>query len=390
MDDLTLIRAFRAERADGDPEARATAWRALEARFELASTTSPAVPARPRRRGLLVLAGAAALSAIVACILVLSSGPTAEPAAAKVLQLTAGVAADSPPDALPGPGQFLYTRTKSLELQGWTRGRPPSFGGTSAWPNAFAALLPTTREFWISPDGVGRSREVLGTPRFFSDAERDRWEQAGAPLPAPFDPSSQDAPPSSEVQVLGARRGVIDVKLPTPKGLGPGLGYPDLSAVPTDPATLRRAIRGREIAGISYSSSGKRTGPQPPLDVEETIGGLWELLGRPNATPALRAAAFGAMAELPGIGLDRGATDLVGRSGYAVTYADGHGLRDEYIFDPGTAAILGQRSVILDPSRTHMWDGIPAGTVIRDTAYLQSEVVDSMRAPGGSGAAGER
>jgi hypothetical protein len=29
MDDLTLIRSFRAERADGDPRARAAAWRAL-------------------------------------------------------------------------------------------------------------------------------------------------------------------------------------------------------------------------------------------------------------------------------------------------------------------------------------------------------------------------
>ena len=84
MDDLTLIRDFRAEHDDGDPRARAAAWRELEARLEPASVPQTG-PARSPRRGILALAGVGALAAIVAGILAIGSGPAAEPAAAQVL-----------------------------------------------------------------------------------------------------------------------------------------------------------------------------------------------------------------------------------------------------------------------------------------------------------------
>ena len=52
MDDLTLMREFRAERAAPDPKARADAWRVLEARIQAegasASFVEDALP-RPRR-----------------------------------------------------------------------------------------------------------------------------------------------------------------------------------------------------------------------------------------------------------------------------------------------------------------------------------------------------
>lgn len=379
MDDLTLIRSFQAERAGDDPGARAAARQALEARFGPASPTAPAKSARRRRRGLVALAGAAVLSLAVACLLILSSGPNAEPAAAEALRITAGVAADSPPDPLPGPGQFLYTRTISLELQGWLRGRPSSFGGPLNQPGAFTALLPTKREFWISPEGRGRSRETTGRPRFFSTAERSRWRQAGSPLPAPFDPSTDL---SKNVHILEARRGVIDIELPRQQGFGPNFGFPGLAGLPTEPEALRRAVRDREVAGIGNNPGGRPVESLGPLDTEETLGGLWGILGQPNASPALRAAAFGAMAELPGIELDRDATDLVGRRGYSITYTDKYKLRSEFIFDPETATVLGQRTAVLEPRQTPAWEQIPPVTVIRDTAYLQSGVVDSIRERG--------
>jgi hypothetical protein len=61
MDDLTLIRSFRAERADDDPRVRAAAWQQLEARFDPVPTTSRATPIR----GLLVLACLAAVAALI-------------------------------------------------------------------------------------------------------------------------------------------------------------------------------------------------------------------------------------------------------------------------------------------------------------------------------------
>jgi hypothetical protein len=375
MDDLTVIRSFRAEDADGDPDARAAAWRALEAKFESASPPAQARPARPLRRGLLALAGAATLSAFVAGLLILSSGPAAEPAAAEVLHATAAIAAESPA-VLPGPGEFLYTKSSALEFEGWTRGRGPSYGATTALPGAFAALVPTVREFWISPEGAGRSREVLGTPRFLSSAEQRRWEEAGSPLPSPFEPGTKRPHVGDGARVLESARGVLDIELPAQEGFGPDIGFPGLADLPTEPEALRLAIQNREPGAILNEHGGKPAGE--PLDTEETIGELMSILSQPNATPPLRAAAFDAIAELPGIELDRDAADLLGRSGYAIRYADKHSLRNEYIVDSETSTVLGERTVLLDPERSPMWEQIPAGTALRDVAYLQTEVVNSM------------
>jgi hypothetical protein len=369
MDDLTLIRSFRAEHDDGDPRARAAALRALQTRFDAASAIPPASPARSRRRALLTLAGAGAIAGIVAGILLLGSGPTAEPAAAEVLRRIANVATDSPPEPLPGPSQFLYTKTKTLELQGWDPDRRGgSMGGLLKQPGAFNALVPVDRESWLSPEGAGRSREAMGTPRFLSNAEQSRWEQEGSPLPGRFD-----------------RSGVIDIEIPKPPegpGLGPNFGFPDTSGLPTEPEALRLAIQNHPLPGTGNRPGGRP--PDTPLDTEETILGLWGILQQPVIAPELRAAVFNALAELPGIELDRDATDLAGRSGYAISFFDQEsGLRGEYIFDPETSAILGERTVLADPGRSPSNQGLPAGLVIRDNAYMQSGIVDSTREPAG-------
>jgi hypothetical protein len=377
MDDLTLLRDFRAERADDDPRARAEAWLALEARLNPAPIAHPASPARSPRRGVLALAGVGAIAAIVAGILVLSSGPTAQPATAEVLHGVATVAAGTQPQSLPEPGQYLYRRTKTLELQGWIPGtRRSSMGGIINRPDALAALVPVEREFWMSPEGSGRSREVLGTLHFISDAEKSRWEAKGSPLPGHFNADGRDTILGTDVDVLEASGGVIDIELPDPpgRGLGPNFGFPDVSGMPTEPEALRLTVQDKLAAGF-----GKRPLPEP-IDTENTIIGLWGILQQPVISPKLRAAAFNALAELPGIELDRDATDLVGRPGYAISFVDQvSGIRNEYIFDPETSEILGENSVLAEPGRSPGWDGIPADTTIRETAYLRGGVVDSTR-----------
>jgi hypothetical protein len=249
-------------------------------------------------------------------------------------------------------------------------------------PNAFTALIPTDREFWMSPEGARRSRETLGTPEFLSSAEESRWKQAGSPLPGSFDPSDQDTHSGwmghmTDIggHLLEVRRGVLDFETPKMEGFS----FPDVAGLPSDPEELRLAVQNRQIPGIGNNPGGKPLDTLEPPDTEETIGGLGGILGQPNATPALRAAAFNALAEMPGIELDRNATDLVGRPGYAISYADKYGLRGVYVFDPETSALLGQRTVLLDPGRAPLNEGLPAGLAIRDVAHLQSKVVDSTR-----------
>lgn len=376
MDDLTLLRNFRAEHADEDPRPRAAAWRALEEKFGPTPTSAPVEVPRSRRRGLLALAGAGAVAATVAAVLLLSSGPSAEPAAAEVLHDTAAVAAsgEGGPALHSRPGQYYFVRTKTRELMGWYPGGYSIPEAPASRQGGFSALILTETQTWTSPQGGGRLRETMGTPTFRSNAEESRWEQAGSPLPIGFEPRYDKKFEEMEVDhhILEASRGVLDFETVQPNS-GSEI-YPDLSSVPTGPKELRRAIEAREVPG-AIDAQGK------PVETEELIGALGTILSRPNASPELREAAFNALAETPGVELNREATDLLGRSGYAVGYTR-HSparvrLRTEFIFDPQTSDSLGERIVLAGSAGEPQWEGYEAGLAIRDVAYLQSGVVDS-------------
>ena len=418
MDSMALLRELGAERAEEDPRARAAAWRALEARFDLAeqpgAATGPdrartARPRRPRRgllagpttarpgaagasrRRLLALSGGAIVAAAVAAVVVLGSGSNPAPAGAEVLRKAAAVAAASgKPVELPGPGQFLFGKSESVVLNGWIPGGSTSIGGQLKFHGAFNALIATTTESWIGPHGEGRERQVMtAPPRFLSNAERLRWRKAGSPLPGILDPRVQredmDIYTRGGGKVLEARRGVFDSTHPRPpgRGLGPELGFPDYSRLPTRPEALRHAIQRNGIPGLGNAPHGVRKA----LDIEETISGLLGLLGSPNTSSALRAAAFNALAELPGIEVRTGVADLAGREGDAIRYVEKrYGWANEVIFDPDTAEVLGQRETVLVPGVSPSTDGLPVGLRTHDGAALRSAVVGSEHARGDASA----
>lgn len=391
MNDLTLMRELRAERVAEDPRAaRAAAWRALEARFETAPAGGDAIAVRARRRGLFsrrrlfAVAGATALATLVAAVLVLDSGPTTEPAAARILHETAAVAAtsDAPASsALPGPGQYFFRSFSRLELQSWVPGGEGMMGGVMTRPGAFKALMPTTQEWWTAADGSGRIREVAGTPRFLTSEEQSRWEAAGSRLPAPFDPEYQSKYPLAFRDALELRRGVVDRETSKLEGFR----FPDTSKLPTDPEDLRLAVESNEIPVRGFNTmypSAQRLGP------EETIAQLFNILSEGNPMePQLRAAIFSALAELPGIEVDTEATDSLGRHGYAIRSVDREsGAVLEFVFDPETAEMLAERTLLGDRKHGAFLEGIPAGSTIRETAYLETGVVDSTdETPSGAG-----
>ncbi len=102
-------------------------------------------------------------------------------------------------EAPPGPGQFLYAKTKVVQLQGWL---PKGHGkGSKAHPRYFVpisdpsaryALVPALKEVWTAPDGKTHVRETLGEVEFLSDADQRRWEEVGSPPPFAFDPSEHE------------------------------------------------------------------------------------------------------------------------------------------------------------------------------------------------------
>jgi hypothetical protein len=95
-------------------------------------------------------------------------------------------------------------------------------------------------------------------------------------------------------------------------------------------------------------------------------------------SPTARAALYRAAAYIPGVTLVGEVRDSLGRPGLAVAFrADG--VREELVFDPETSALLAERRVLESPVA---WlPGVPAGTVIGESAIIGSRLVDAADVP---------
>ncbi|MGH2974347.1 MAG: hypothetical protein ACRDLL_05690 [Solirubrobacterales bacterium] len=295
-------------------------------------------------------------------------------AIAEALRRTATVAAasDVPVEAPPAAGQFLYAKTKVVDLQGWLpkghgKGskRHPRYFVPINDPSARYALVPTLKEVWTAPDGKTQIRESLGRVDFFSSADQRRWEDAGSPPPWAFDPSEHD------VHREGSERFVKEFASKSFRGRHEFTYLSRLSQLPTEPEALRLAIEHR----------GRGSSPVDPSPADSPRGGatverLLEILSEPITGPALRAAAFNVLAEMPGIGFERDVADGAGRRGDAIAWVRERGFGRRYIFDPHTSQILAEAEVIFD-AKAAGYPRVPDDTVFRETAYLRSGIVDS-------------
>jgi hypothetical protein len=326
---------------DGDPEG------GYEARFQVAE--GPVEPCKP------VSAPAGSIGSI------------AIPPGAG-----AGVA-DPAQQAPPGPGQFLYTKTMVIQLQGWEpdgpgagpRSNPRHFTTNLLGPegNALPALVPTLKEVWMARDGKTRERETLGRIEFLSTPDQRYWEDAGSPPPFAYDPAEH------EVERDSSGRPVKEYASRSWRGSHEFANVRKLSRLPAEAEALRLAIENR-----SGGSSPVDASPVRSHRGEVTAERLMEILSEPITSPSLRAAAIDALGEIPGIGLEHGVTDVAGRRGDAITWVRDQGFGRRFIFDPRTSQVLAQAEVIFDASAAE-YPGIPDGTVLRETAYLRSEVL---------------
>ncbi len=301
-------------------------------------------------------------------------GALSDAAIAADLRQAAGSAAasDTQVEAPPGPGRYLYAKTKVVQLQGWL---PKGHGkGSKSHPRYFVpindpsaryALVPTLKEVWTAADGKTQVRETLGRVHFFSSADQRHWEDAGSPPPWAFDPSEH------EVRRDGSGRLVKDFASKAFRGRREFTYMSRLSRLPTGPEALRLAVENRR-GGSSPLDPSPANSPRGGA----TVARLLEILSEPIASPALRAAAFDALAEIPGIGFERNVTDGAGRRGDAIGWVSERGFGRRFIFDPHTGKVLADAEMIFGPKATREY-GAPAGTPYRETAYLQSGIVDS-------------
>jgi hypothetical protein len=296
---------------------------------------------RPRRRPVIAIA-AAGLAIAIAIPIAVPRGVTggADPAAAAVLHRVALRAAEQPPEPTPGPGQFLYTRSRSFSTQLYVVGDG----------NTFLFRQPTVRESWIGPDGSGRIRDTSGSVTFPTEEDRARW--------------------------MAARSPDLYENLTEDELFDPGeLLYADHADLPTDPEELLELIESRELIG----------GPHGDWETFAIIG---DLLRETSLQPKVRAALYQVAAELPGVELVGRVVDGAGRPGVAVAYTRTNTdapSRHELIFDPTTAELLGENEVLVADNIVDVESGGPgaiyggvgpAGTLAYSTTYLVSGVVD--------------
>jgi hypothetical protein len=276
-------------------------------------------------------------------------------------------------EAPPGPGQSLYTKTMEVHLEAWDPDGPASGSRTKpryftdrqlGADNAMPALVPTLKEVWTAPDGTTRERETLDRVAFLSAADQRRWEEAGSPPPFAYDPDEH------HVGRDGSGRLVKDFASKAFRGRREFSYMSRLSRLPTEPEALRLAVENRR------GSSSVDPSPADSLRGGATVERLLNILSEPMASPALRAAAFNALAEIPGIGLERDVTDAAGRKGDAIGWVRERGFGRRFIFDPRTARILSRAEMIFGRKYAEE-HGVPPETVFRETAYLQSGIVDS-------------
>src|SRR6266566_3175617 len=211
-----------------------------------------------------------------------------------------------------GPGTgFLYT---DVESEGIGSGEDVTSG--LSWDLLVRERLQT----WVSADGTGRQVTTVDRVGFASPGDRTRWVRAGRP---PL--------PTSTVERYGPG----------------GLPIYDVASLPSDPKELRGAIHAGHVIEEPYG----------PLGIFTGIG---DLLAQPNTPPDVRRGLLELAAETPGITLEPGITDPLGRPGEGFMFRI-EPSTETLIIDPGTAHVLA--TIRVDPQGRTSWSAY-----VRDAA----------------------
>jgi hypothetical protein len=276
------------------------------------------------------------------------------------------------PDA-PKPGEFLYTKTKVVQLEGWL---PKGDGkGSKDHPRYFVpindplaryALVPVTKEVWLAPSGKEHVRETLGKAKFVSPEDQRAWEAAGSPPPWAFDPAEH------HVTRDGSGRLHKEFSRTAFRGRHEIAYMERLSKLPSEPEALRLAIEHRPAAGAPVKAS-----PATSVRGGATVERLLQILAEPLTAPAVRAAAFEAIAEIPGVGFEADVAGAAGRRGDAIGWTRGEGFGRRFIFDPRTSKILADAEMIFD-AKAARYPNVPDGTVFLEHAELDNGLVDAI------------
>jgi hypothetical protein len=311
---------------------------------------------RPRRvRGGVVVVAVALVLALVATLLMVPDG-SPESSAAAALSQAASVAASRPSGPVPSVHQYLYYEM----TQGGVQATPVPVGQKSILYRYTESL-----DTWVAPNGAGRQRITYAPDSLVLPSQRGAWD---APHAQPIGPGPSDT--TFPTTFTGTHPVGGPLVTPSRSRLSYVLSYPATAKFPTQPAALERAIE--RYFGITKTSKGTRS-------IVFLAGNVLQV----GASPALRAALFKMVQELPGVTLLGRTKDASGRVGVGVALTTGH-LRDVLVFNPRTSAVLGELTVTLR-NTSLLGTTVPKGTIVDFTTYGSAGVTSSTtRLPDGT------
>lgn len=338
MDDLQLLRDFRADL----PPARPTARAAARGRLQRPSRAQ-AKRHLPRRAVLATATLAACAGVAVALVSGLDEGRVnpAPATAREALRKVATVAETASSPGVPRDDQYFYVASEGTNLA------ETYYGKTQH--ESFAYLSTKRREIWLSVDRAGALKQEQLDRRWVTPHDREQWIAAGRPRLEP-DGGGPDHMEATHGYYLGSERLTGD----------------QLRAYDPTPQELFDHLR---------ANVGDR-GNSPDGEVFVEIA---DALREAPQTPKLRATLYRALALVPGVQLLGAVRDRLGRDAVGVAYTEkANGIRQELLFDPQTAEILNEREVA---TKTLDGTGVPAGTVIGDVVYTKRAVTDTTERP---------
>lgn len=352
VDRLQPVRDEDLSAESHSPEAEALFERIVgELDVDAQLSTRPAGHARHRRRWLIPAVGLA--TAGVAVAIAIGVGPSAETVTPAAAALREAADAARAQDGIPA-GSYLYVRSENASLAfGYVLVGDPS-DPEDATLDCCEAFLPHVRELWLGDapgDALLRERQT-GPPEFLSDEERERWIALGRP----------------ELESKTPFSGIL-------AGIRPRDWYDGPLDLPSDADGIYEQFKedaegDTHFEGVSFETH----------VTWSMFHHFSDVLREARATPEQRAAAYEALARVPGVVLVGETTDRFGRRGVGVAIdiidnePSGFLYRYVLVFDPETADLLEERREVLPGNR---YRGLPAGM---NEAYATYEyaVVDRL------------
>jgi hypothetical protein len=313
-------------------------------------STGPGRRAEHRRRWLIPAVGLATVGVAVA--LAIGVGPseqTVTPAAAALREAADAARAQ---DGIPA-GSYLYVRSvNASQAFGYVLVDPSDPEGPTL--DCCEAFVPHARELWLGDepgDALLRERKA-GALQFVSDEERERWIALGRP----------------ELESKTPFSGIL-------AGIRPRDWYNGPLDLPSDADAIYEQFKedaegDTRLEGVSFETH----------VTWSMFHHFSDVLREARTTPEQRAAAYEALARVPGVVLVGETTDRFGRGGIGVAIdilenePSGFLFRYVLVFDPETAELLEERREVL-PGNRHR--GLQPGTLEAYATY-EYAVVEAL------------